>query len=81
MSDEDTSIVRTYLISGVHGAFGGAADAICKQPSIFGDFRGAVDRIREDAEDTQLYEDLGGYDDVRKIFARNALRVLYWGMD
>ncbi len=41
------------------------------EPSLFGDFRGAVDRIASGgaSEDVRLYEDLGGYSEIRSIFS------------
>jgi len=41
-----------------------------KEPSLFGDFQFAVDRISSDgtSEDIRLYKDLGGYGDIRTIF-------------
>jgi len=40
-------------------------------PSLFGDFENAVTRITSggETEDVRLYRDLGGYDNIRKIFS------------
>ena len=42
-----------------------------EQPSLFGDFEFALQRIQSEGqlEDARLYKDMGGYDEVRKLFS------------
>ena len=46
-----------------------AQDAMV-EPSLFGDFENAVERIQSGgtSEDVALYKDMGGYEDIRTIF-------------
>lgn len=39
-----------------------------QEPMIFGDYELAVRRINEELEDPRLYQDLGSFARIRKIF-------------
>ena len=68
-TDADVAFVGGKISDAVAGAFGGSAAAEANaDPMMFGDFRCAKARLAEDREDPRLYEDLGGYDDVKKVF-------------
>jgi dynein heavy chain len=67
---EDQKVYRTELGAIIKQSFGGDADTAMVEPSLFGDFENAVDRISSGgtSEDVALYKDLGDYDNIRKIF-------------
>ena len=67
---EDQDVYFKEIIEIVKKEFPDCQADVLAQPSLFGDFDGAVERISSGgaSEDARLYKDIGGYDDVRKIF-------------
>lgn len=68
---EDQAIYNKEVNAIIKENFGDSFDHATKSPSLFGDFDGAVERITSGgtSEDIRLYKDMGGYDNVRKIFS------------
>ncbi|NDD93328.1 hypothetical protein EBZ37_14760, partial [bacterium] len=66
-TSEDQKVYYGELDAIIKSTYPDCPEAL-KLPSLFGDFECAVERITSGAEDPRLYKDLGGYDDIRKIF-------------
>ena len=60
---EDVNTVQLKIEEQIRDSFGGCSDEVMRNPLVFGDFKCAVERLRdgEDGgfEDPQLYEDQG----------------------
>eukprot|EP01040_Poterioochromonas_malhamensis_P005875 gene5875-6317_t len=67
---EDQQIYKKEITAIIKENFNDALQFATQEPSLFGDFELATQRISSDgdAEDPRLYKDMGGYDQVRKIF-------------
>jgi dynein heavy chain len=67
---EDQNTYYSELKAIIRDNFADCVNSAMANPSLFGDFQDAVARISSDgaSEDARLYKDLGGYDDIRKIF-------------
>jgi dynein heavy chain len=69
-TSEDQAIFFGEIKSIITDNYRNCVDSAMKEPSLFGDFSGAVERLQsgDNGEDLKLYQDIGGYDDVRNIF-------------
>jgi dynein heavy chain len=67
-SEKDLKVIRDMTMTLLREQFPAQADDVMKDPCMFGDFENAVARLSEDAEDLQLYGDVGGYEEIRSIF-------------
>lgn len=69
-TNEDQATYYGEVKAIIKESFGDCLNSAMIEPSLFGDFQSAVARISSegDSEDTRLYQDLGGYDEIRKIF-------------
>jgi dynein heavy chain len=67
---EDQNVYFKELSAVIKESYSDSLDHAMKNPSMFGDFENAVDRISSggETEDVRLYKDLGGYDNIRNIF-------------
>jgi dynein heavy chain len=67
---EDQGIYSKQLAVILKENYPDCADQATAGPSLFGDFELALQRITSEgeAEDPRLYKDMGGYDDVRRVF-------------
>ena len=59
-SEKDLKVIRDMTMTLLREQFPAQADDVMKDPCMFGDFENAVARLSEDAEDLQLYGDVGG---------------------
>ena len=66
---EDYQLVSGMVGSAIKAKFSGVADTALVNPLVFGDFSGAVQRLRAGAEDAELYQDLGTYEHMRDIMS------------
>lgn len=61
----DKSLVMNMLSDIVKAMFGDVADPVLADPMILGDFK-MSNPVDADAEDPRLYEDLGGYTELKE---------------
>ena len=68
---EDQNVYLKEIGAIIKENYNDCHDHAMKEPSLFGDFENAVDRISSggEIEDIRLYKDLGGYNEMRKIFS------------
>ena len=68
---EDQNLYYSQISTILNETYGDHATAAMEQPSLFGDFEFALQRIQSEGqlEDARLYKDMGGYDEVRKLFS------------
>jgi dynein heavy chain len=64
----DLAFVNGEIEKLIRERFSDHAEHAMTDPVIFGDYELAVRRITEDAEDPRLYQDLVGYNKIRRIF-------------
>ena len=69
---EDQATYLKEVAAIVKETFADSVEAVMREPSLFGDFQNAVERISSDgnSEDIRLYKDLGGYNEIRNIFTQ-----------
>jgi dynein heavy chain, axonemal len=67
---EDQNVYYGEIKNILRETYNDCSQTTMVNPSLFGDFEDAVARIASDggSEDVRLYKDLGGYEDIRKIF-------------
>ena len=68
---EDQTVYSKELGDCVKSSFNDCMVDTMKDPCLYGDFESAVDRLGESGdgdEEVRLYKDIGGYNEVRKIF-------------
>mmetsp|Transcript_25191 Transcript_25191/g.84661 ORF Transcript_25191/g.84661 Transcript_25191/m.84661 type:complete len:4540 (+) Transcript_25191:178-13797(+) len=68
VSEQDLALVSGKMADLIGGNFSDVRDEALKDPCIFGDYRHAVRRLAEGAEDARVYEDMGTLEETRKIF-------------
>ncbi|CAM9101409.1 unnamed protein product [Chrysoparadoxa australica] len=66
--EEDTSMLNKEITTLVNTHWGGSSEEVMTDPIVFGDYAKAVMRLNEEGEDPKLYEDLGTYEDARRVF-------------
>jgi dynein heavy chain len=64
----DVTLVNNLVGDAISDAYPDSKEAAMLEPMLFGDYALAVPRLEDDEEDPCLYEDLGDYSAIRKIF-------------
>ena len=65
---DDIKAVSAEVDAAIKDEFASSAGAACANPIIYGDYAMSVARLTEEKEDPQLYEDLGDYSRIQRIF-------------
>ena len=66
--EDDIQFVTQENANLLMDAFPSQAEAACAQPILFGNFKTCMGRLTGESEDLGLYQDLGDYRAVRRIF-------------
>ncbi|CAM9109021.1 unnamed protein product [Choristocarpus tenellus] len=66
--EEDMVMLNSEIESTINTAWPACADHATSNPLLLGDYAEAIQRLVDDGEDPQLYQDLGDYERTRKIF-------------
>lgn len=65
---EDMLMLDKEIESITRATWPSSIEYVMKNPLIIGDYADAINRLADNGEDPQLYQDLGGYDRTRKVF-------------
>ena len=65
---EDMEMLETEIEGAIKAAWPNSTDYAMKNPLLVGDYALAIQRLVDEGEDPQLYQDLGDYDRTRKVF-------------
>ena len=65
---DDIKAVSDEVDAAIKDEFASSADAACADPIVYGDYAMSVARLTEEKEDPQLYQDLGDYSRIQRIF-------------
>ncbi|KAH8046310.1 dynein light chain binding protein [Aureococcus anophagefferens] len=68
VSEADLTLVEGKVSELIGEAFPECKDEALENPLVFGDYKHAVRRLTEEAEDPRLYCDMGSFEGTRKIF-------------
>ena len=68
IDEQDNGTAQGYLQEIIKASFNEFCDEVSQEPLLFGDFSLAAQRIAEGGEDPMLYDNIDGYDSVRKVF-------------
>ncbi|KAH8057484.1 dynein light chain binding protein [Aureococcus anophagefferens] len=68
VSEADLTLVEGKVSELIGEAFPECKDEALENPLVFGDYKHAVRRLTEEAEDPRLYCDMGSLEGTRKIF-------------
>ncbi|CAM9103575.1 unnamed protein product [Discosporangium mesarthrocarpum] len=66
--EEDILMLDKEIETAVRAAWPSCAEYVMKNPLLIGDYAQAIQRLVDDGEDPQLYQDLGDYERTRRVF-------------
>ncbi|CAN0500805.1 unnamed protein product, partial [Scytosiphon promiscuus] len=65
---EDMAMLDTEIESATRAAWPNSTEYVMQNPLLVGDYALAIQRLVDEGEDPQLYQDLGDYGRTRKVF-------------